>query len=80
MSYTFNIPPQHKLAVVAVIAVKEMIAAKHQYATITGVTLPDGRQIFQIVAPAKRTECMAVGLRRWLKTYQNHKRKVKNDY
>lgn len=70
---TFNIPPQHKLAVVAVIAVKEMIAAKHQYATITGITLPDGRQIFQIVAPANRKEPMTVGLKTWLRTYKNHK-------
>ena len=73
----FNIHPHHELATVAVavIVVKEMIAAKHKYGVVQGCERSTNKQ-FHSVLPASIKEPNAVGLKTWLKTYQNAKPKA----
>ena len=71
----FNIHLHHELATVAVIVVKEMIAAKHKYGVVQGCQRSTSNQ-FHSVLPASSKEPNAVGLKTWLKTYQNAKPKA----
>ena len=63
----FNIHPHHELATVAVIIVKEMV--------VQGCERSTSKQ-FHSVLPASSKEPNAVGLKTWLKTYQNAKPKA----
>ena len=44
----FNIHPHHELATVAVIVVKEMIAAKHKYGVVQGCQRSIGLNPFEV--------------------------------
>ena len=54
---------------------KEMIAAKHKYGVVQGCERSTSNQ-FHSVLPASNKEPNAVGLKRWLKTYQAAKPKA----
>ena len=62
----FNIHPHHELATVAV---------KHKYGVVQGCERSTSKQ-FHSVLPASSKEPNAVGLKTWLKTYQNAKPKA----
>lgn len=66
---TFLIHPSHGLAKDALVTVKKLISEKVQYAIVQGVQR-DGNQKFKTVIPTDSSHHMAVGLKRWLKTYR----------
>ncbi|AUZ06322.1 hypothetical protein ADP71_31440 [Vitreoscilla sp. C1] len=68
---TFSITPRHPLATIALVIVKEMMAAQYRHAPISGVVLNNGMPIVQCVLPAKRGDVDAVDLQQWLLDYQN---------